>query len=101
MSHKPLSPSEVEKRAKSEIPEEVISTINNMLIKKVRNGRCTLRQKDILNEIKNMHNIDSSKIFEHGWLDIEGIYTEVGWNVTYDKPGYNETYEASFEFTKK
>ena len=47
MSHKPLSPSEVEKRAKSEIPEEVISTINNMLIKKVRNGRCTLLQKDI------------------------------------------------------
>ena len=100
MSHKPLSPAEVEKRAIAEIPEEIIETINNMLIKNVRNGRCTLLQKDILREIKGMHNIDSTKIFENGWLDFEPIYRDVGWDVEYDKPVYNEDYEAKFIFTK-
>jgi len=67
----------------------------------VRNGSATLYQKEILGEVRNLHNISSAKIFENGWLDVEPIYREVGWNVEYDKPGYNETYEASFKFTRK
>ena len=33
-------------------------------------------------------------------MDIESIYRADGWGVYYDKPGYNETYTATFEFTK-
>jgi len=101
MSHKAITPAEVEQRAKSEIPEEIIETINNLLIKKTRYGRCTLLRKDILAEIKNMHNITSTTIFENGWMDIEPLYRDAGWIVEYDKPGYNENYGAKFIFTAK
>ena len=32
---------------------------------------------------------------------IEPLYREKGWNVEYDKPGYNEFYKARFIFKKK
>lgn len=31
-------------------------------------------------------------------LDVEDVYRAAGWEVTYDKPGYNETYDATFTF---
>ena len=29
------------------------------------------------------------------------LFEEAGWNVQYDKPGYNENYDAYFKFTEK
>ena len=31
-------------------------------------------------------------------FDVEDIYEKAGWDVTYDTPGYNETYEPKFTF---
>ena len=33
--------------------------------------------------------------------DIEDIFREAGWKVTYDKPAYNESYDAYFKFEGK
>ena len=41
------------------------------------------------------------KIFSEGWLNIETVYEDAGWDVYYDKPGYNEDYKPSYTFTKK
>jgi len=38
------------------------------------------------------------EIFDRGWLDVEDLYRISGWRVEYHKPGYNETYEPTFEF---
>lgn len=40
-------------------------------------------------------------VFERGYLDIEETYRKAGWSVVYDKPGYNETYDAFYTFTRK
>ncbi len=32
------------------------------------------------------------------WLNVEELYRAQGWTVTYDKPGYNESYPATFTF---
>jgi hypothetical protein len=40
-------------------------------------------------------------VYDKGWLNIEPVYAEFGWVVEYDKPGYNESYDATFEFTKQ
>ena len=40
-------------------------------------------------------------VFSNHWLDVEDIYREQGWNVEYDKPTYNETYDAYFVFSVK
>ena len=45
--------------------------------------------------------IKKGDIFTNNWLDIEPLYEDIGWKVTYDKPGFNETYEATFTFDKK
>lgn len=41
------------------------------------------------------------ELFDKGWMDIEPIYRKSGWRVEYDKPAYNETYPATFTFSKK
>lgn len=46
-------------------------------------------------------NVKRQEIFDNGWLDIETVYEDSGWSVEYDKPGYNESYEASWTFKPK
>lgn len=41
------------------------------------------------------------EILGNGWLDFEVVYEEAGWDVVYDKPGYNESYGANFTFKAK
>lgn len=38
--------------------------------------------------------------FSRGWFDVESSYRRVGWRVEYDKPGYNESYEGFWKFSK-
>lgn len=43
----------------------------------------------------------ADEVFKKGWLNVEYLFRAAGWEVQYDKPGYNETYEAYFTFSKK
>ena len=64
-------------------------------------------QKDIIEVAKSKmypatDNIDSgSGYFDYNWLNIEKIYEDAGWAVKYDKPAYNESYDAYFIFREK
>jgi len=40
-------------------------------------------------------------IDKNNWLDVGKIYENAGWKVEYDRPGFNESYEATFSFTAK
>lgn len=40
----------------------------------------------------------TTKVPQH-WLNFEGAYRRAGWKVEFDKPGYNESYPATFKFT--
>ena len=42
--------------------------------------------------------LTKAKIFSEGYLNVEEVYREQGWVVSYDKPGYNESYDANFKF---
>ncbi len=42
-----------------------------------------------------------NKIYERGWLNVEPIFEEAGWEVHYDKPSFNESGDARFEFKEK
>jgi hypothetical protein len=62
----------------------------------------TIKQEDIIQEIlKAKPDLDRQAIFDNDYLDFEAAYEAKGWRVTYDKPGYNETYPASFLFVGK
>ena len=100
---KPITPKEAIGRKIHSIPDFVISAVNELLSSKVdQSGRAVLAQNEIVDAIK-LHcpnEITPSEIFAAGWLDFEPVYVSAGWHVEYDRPGYNETYEPTFAFSK-
>lgn len=97
---KPIRPEEVSGKHQSTIPPLVVQTINDMIVKNGRGGSIVLFQDDIVAQLVQK-GLNREDIFENGWLDIEGLYRSHGWKVEYDKPSYNESYRASFTFSKK
>lgn len=99
---KPITPEEVIKHKEETIPDFVFEAFNHMIKETFKSGSARVLQKDVVGYIvKNNDNVSSEKIYKNGWLDIEKIYRKHGWVVTYDKPAYNETYDAYFVFDKK
>lgn len=60
----------------------------------------TLYQDEIVQKLV-ARGLKRSDIFENHWLDFEDAYRASGWGVEYDKPGFNETYQARFIFSPK
>ena len=97
---KALKPEEVIKARKESMPDKVIEVFNEMITEKFNGSSAIVHQDAVIKRLKQA-GIDTSDIFNKGWLDVEDIYREQGWKVYYDKPGYNESYSAHFKFSKK
>lgn len=106
-----LTPAQVREGQISSIPKEVIEAVNRLLVRNMRNGRAMIKQATIIETaLRLMHEehhvlaessilmVTEKDFYDNGWLDFEPIFRAAGWKVTYDKPGYNETYEAYFKF---
>jgi len=102
-TYQPLSPDETRQHKNKRIPDFVIKAVNEMLIKKMGTSNyITLKQDDIANEAKKLGKLKNTQVlYDNNWMDFEEIFREAGWEVTYDKPGYNEDYEPTFQFKKK
>ncbi len=99
---KPIRPSECAKlKTDKVVPPGVLTAWNGLLVKKFSGRTATISQKDAVAAICVEMNCTSNEVYKQGWLDIETIYEKAGWKVEYDKPGYNESYEPTFKFTKK
>lgn len=109
---KPISPREVIGKKKELMPDEVLLAFNEIIAKNFSNGSATVRQCDIVALLVEKLQMNpeyanetsavlKGRIFNNHWLDVEGIYRKAGWIVSYDKPGFNESYEATFEFASK
>ena len=95
---KPITPEEAMK-ARPPIPDFVFKAVNDLISLKARNtAKITIKQSEIVNKIIEYRDVPKQEIYDKKWLDFEDIYRDAGWKVTYDKPGYNESYEAYFEF---
>ena len=98
---KPIKPEEVV----GVIPDEVIMAFNKLIANHWNGKEATILQKDAVKEtLNNFKNsgkkMTEDKLFEMNYLDVEGLYQNQGWKVDFDKPAYNETYEAYFVFRK-
>ena len=97
----PISPSEVVEQKAEHIPDEVFAVWDRMIAANWKNHCSVVMQSDIVEALIPLTGHHTRiEVFDKGWLDIEDIYRAVGWNVTYDKPAYNESYPASFTFRK-
>lgn len=97
----PIRPEEVSTARSAAIPEVVFVCFNNLIARNIRDGEAIVSQREVIDLIIKKSSFSPDDLFQRGWLDIEKDYQEAGWRVKYDKPGYNETYEATFTFTAK
>lgn len=112
----PISPIEAMASIGSRMPDFVIAVVNEMIIENITaDGRVTLMQNDIVNRIAADPEISKylpdtlqldtvsevrQYIFSMRWLNFEKRYIDSGWDVKYDKPGFNESGPATFVFKK-
>lgn len=95
-----LNPDELRDYKVELIPPVVFEVFNKLIAEKLVNKTSTVLQSDVVNELEG-RGLNRQEIFARGWLDIEPYYEKQGWNVSYDKPGYNESYIAFWKFTVK
>lgn len=98
----PMTPDEIETLT-TEVRPPVVFEAFNTLIGRNWNGRsATIFQRDVVDLILRLApELTQQAVFDDHMLDVETAYRHAGWQVRYDKPGWNETYAASFVFTRK
>lgn len=94
-----LKPDDVVLAKKVSMPDDVIQVFNDEIARKFNGRYAHVLQKDVVAALV-AKGYNRAEIFHMGWLDVEDIYRAEGWKVSYDKPGWNEFYDASFEFEK-
>lgn len=99
----PIKPEEVKC---NQIPDQVIDVFNKLIVKNIRGSSAVVKQEEAVTAIIAQFELEGkavsrSEVYENGWLNVEQMYKEVGWAVSFDKPSYDESYEAYFRFSKK
>lgn len=97
---KPITPAEAIKKTVIEFPDAVLEAFNEAITSKLYKGTATVKQDDVV-ALMVKKGLKREDIFSNHWLDVENTFRKAGWNVVYDRPGYNETYPATYTFTSR
>jgi hypothetical protein len=81
------------------LPPFVMRVWNKLIAENLSGKTSIVMQSDAVDALTKFCKRD--EIFEKGYLEVEAIFRKAGWKVFYDRPGFNETYDATFEFTAK
>lgn len=97
---KPIRPSDIASIKQDIIPAAVFDAYNELIAMNYNGGSALVYQADVVALIKEKMNLPDGT-FQAAWLNVEDVYEEAGWKVSYDSPGYNESYKAHFIFRGK
>lgn len=97
---KPITPQEVVSLKIANIPDYVIEVFNDLIAKGWNGSYSTVRMETAATTIKSHAQYNNERIYDEGWMDIEPLYRKAGWKVVFDKPGYNQIYDAYYTFSK-
>jgi len=98
----PITPQEIELNNGKEIPDAVIECFNAEIERNYYKGSFSTGRSIVMrNRIEELivRALPGQK-FDVDWLNIESLYDEAGWKVTYSRP-LNEDFEPFFTFTRK
>jgi hypothetical protein len=101
---KPISPKDVVTAKQESMPDNVIEAFNELIAEKWNGSSSTVKQADAVERIIKKFGWDKEQedeLWDDNWLDVEPIFRKAGWKVEYDKPGFNESYPATYTFKKK
>lgn len=96
---KPITPAEVAKQRTTDIPSGVVDEWNKAITEAFDGQSAVIKQNAIVDALVRRMECDRNEVFRQHWLDIEEVFRVAGWRIAYDKPGFNESYEATFAFT--
>jgi hypothetical protein len=96
----PIRPEDVNTRKSARIPQQVFEVFNRLIARQWDGHSATVRQSEVVRLLIEA-GFERAQIFAERMLDVESAYEAAGWKVVYDKPGYNESYPATFTFSKK
>ncbi len=95
---KAMTPKEVSVNKLAEIPGFVIEAFNNLLKLDFhpRAGYAILKKEDVINEIIKLapYELSREEIYKYRYLDIEGVFTLQGWDVSFDNEHEQFTFTA-------
>jgi hypothetical protein len=97
----PITPDEVIDLKQGQIPDSVFEVFNRLIAENFSGKSAVVKQGDVLHILVDEFHMDRQEVFDRHWLDVEPTYEAAGWKVVYDKPGYNENYPATFEFSRR
>ncbi len=106
MPIEPISPDDAIIKKQSIIPDIVIECFNELIAQNYTDNESTFKQDDVVELIRQkmttvQPDVKNRIIYGSHWLDVESIYRKKGWIVEYDKPGFNESYDATFTFNRR
>jgi hypothetical protein len=100
---KPITPAQAGYKKGKTIPDAVFNAFNQLIQEKLGEaGAVTIKQNEVMERILKLQpGLSRQEIFNKHWLDVEPFYRKAGWHVEYDKPGFNESYDAYFVFSAR
>jgi len=103
---KPIKPDEVLDRKIESIPDAMFEAVNKLIAMKWNGSEAIFRKDELLEEYFRISKETDDReardnIYNNHHMDFEEIYRMEGWDVYYDRPGYDESYEPTFTFKVK
>jgi hypothetical protein len=105
---KPFSPADALASKATVIPEPVVTAVNQLLAERYTGrSKVTFTLKEL--KARVMRNLDINEDdggpgpalnYPNYVWDFETLYQGHGWDVKYDAPGYNESYDGFYVFKK-
>jgi hypothetical protein len=99
-SIRPITPDEAIQERRN-VPSEVIDVFNRLIVENMRQGQSTFTMESAWSKISERLHMGRDTVLRNGYLDVEPIYEQSGWKVSFDKPGYCEDYPSTYTFKKR
>ena len=100
MSVKPITPADAAGQKQKSFPDAVFVAFNEIIATSFVDGCADFTVAEVV-KLMVSKGLSEKDISDRHWLDVEAVYEKAGWHVVYDRPGFNESYEANFAFTVK
>lgn len=96
-----LSPDEMVKHWQQALPDAVVETFNELLAKQFNGKTAKILEEDLLSAIKKK-GLAIHEVREQNWLSqTRELYTEKGWKVSFNSPGWDDNFKSYFYFEIK
>ena len=96
---KPISPGDMAGLEGTFVPDEVIEATNQLIAEKWNGYSATILMSELCERARTIMQIPNRN-FKSKELDIKYVFRKAGWDVEFNRPGFNEAYAANWVFTK-